>query len=193
MLVAGADAGSVEAAIKRSGNGNSELATSRKFQEAERAVPTARQAFAYLDPALIYARVDAALRPVLFMSAAFLPGIAETVDLNKLPAAEIITRHLSPIVMSQSYDRDGYIAESVGPVTLYQTIIGLGGLGGAAVMLYQSQTRGWASLQWRHCLRLRRRRAQPLPVRINPRVKWPVGVALRGRPEHCEVVGLSRA
>jgi len=142
MLVAGADAGSVEAAMKRSANGNSELATSETFLNAERAVPTAEQAFTYIDPALIYTRVDATLRPMLFMSAAFLPEIADTVDLNKLPAPEIITKHLSPIVMSQSYDGDGYIAESVGPVTFYQTIVGVGGLGGAATVLYRHQTRG---------------------------------------------------
>ena len=64
---------------------------------------------------------------MLFMGAAFLPAIAETVDFSKLPAPEVITKHLSPIVMSQSYDGDGYIAESVGPVTVYQTVIGAGG------------------------------------------------------------------
>jgi hypothetical protein len=146
MLVAGADAGSVEAAMKRSANGNSDLAASKNFLNAERAVPSARQAFTYIDPALIYTRVDATLRPMLFMSAAFLPGIAETVDLNKLPAPEIITRHLSPIVMSQSYDSDGYIAQSVGPVTVYQTILGVGGLGGAAALYYYGQTHGPVSL-----------------------------------------------
>jgi len=142
IVVAGADAASVEAAMKRSSTGNFELAASRNFAEAERAVPTAQQAFAYIDPALIYARVDAALRPMLFMSAAFLPGIADTVDLNKLPPAETIIKHLSPIVMSQRYDGDGYISESVGPVTVYQTIVGVGGLGGAAAVLYRQKTRG---------------------------------------------------
>jgi hypothetical protein len=136
MLVAGADTGSVEAAMKRSTTGNSELAASKNFQNAERAVPVAKQTFTYIDPALLYTRVDATLRPMLFMSAAFLPGISDTVDLNKLPAPEVITKHLSPVVMSQSYDGDGYIAESVGPVTVYQTIIGVGGLGGAAAALY---------------------------------------------------------
>ena len=145
MLVAGADAGSVEAAMKRSANGNSELAASKNFLNAERAVPTAKQAFTYIDPALLYTRVDATFRPMLFMSAAFLPGISDTVDLNKLPAPEVITKHLSPIVMSQSYDGDGYIAESVGPVTVYQTIVGVGGLGGAAAVLYYHQTGGSAS------------------------------------------------
>jgi len=142
MLVAGADAGSVEAAMKRSTNGTSDLATSKNFLNAEHAIPTAKQAFTYIDPALIYTRVDATLRPMLFMSAAFLPGIGDTVDLNKLPAPEVITRHLSPIVMAQSYDGDGYIAESVGPVTVYQTVIGIAGLGGAAAALYYQPTRG---------------------------------------------------
>jgi hypothetical protein len=142
MLVAGADTGSVEAAVKRSTTETSELAASKNFQNAERAVPAARQIFTYIDPALLYTRVDATLRPMLFMSAAFLPGISDTVDLNKLPAPDVITKHLSPIVMSQSYDGDGYIAESVGPVTVYQTIIGVGGLGGAAAALYHHKTLG---------------------------------------------------
>jgi hypothetical protein len=144
MLVAGADAGSVESAMRRILNGSSELADSKNLQAAEHLVPTAEQAFTYIDPALIYARVDETLRPMLFMSAAFLPRISDTIDLNKLPASEVITKHLSPIVMSQRYDGDGYISESVGPVTLYQTIVGAGGLGGAAAVLYNKQTSGSA-------------------------------------------------
>jgi len=144
MLVAGADTGSVEAAMKRSATGSSELAASRNFQNAERAIPTAQQAFAYVDPALIYSRFDASLRPVLLLGAAFLPGIADTVDLNKLPSADVITKHLSPIVMSQSYDRDGYVAESVGPVPLYQTVLGAVTTGSAMAAIYRHQTQGSA-------------------------------------------------
>jgi hypothetical protein len=140
MLVAGANAGSVEAAMKRSATGASELAATRNFQNAERSVPTAQQAFAYVDPALIYTRFDATLRPVLVMGAAFLPGIADTVDLSKLPPSEVITKHLSPIVMSQSYDRDGYVAQSVGPVPLYQTLLGAVSTGSAAAAIYRHQT-----------------------------------------------------
>lgn len=142
MLVAGADPGSVEAAMKRSGTGSSELAATRNFQTAERSVPTAHQAFAYVDPALIYTRIDATLRPLLIMGAAFMPGIADTVDLSKLPPADVITKHLSPIVMSQSYDRDGYVAESVGPVPLCQTILGAVTTGSAASAIYRRQTQG---------------------------------------------------
>jgi hypothetical protein len=142
MLVAGANPGSVEAAMKRSATGSSELAATRNFQNAERSVPTAQQAFAYVDPALIYTRFDSTLRPVLVMGAAFLPGIADTVDLSKLPPVDVITRHLSPIVMSQSYDRDGYVAQSVGPVPLYQTLLGAVTTGSAAAAVYRHQTQG---------------------------------------------------
>ena len=144
MLIGGADRGSVEAAMKRSASGGSELGASRNFQNAERLLPTAEQGFVYIDPALIYARVDAALRPWLFMGAALAPGMSDTVDLTKLPAPEVITRHLSPIALSQSYDRDGYVAESVGPVTVYQTVLGTAALGGAAAVLYRKQAR-WLS------------------------------------------------
>src|SRR5213596_1605301 len=51
MLVVGPDSGSVEAAIKRA-PGPSELATTRNYQNAERAVATPQQAFAYMDLAL---------------------------------------------------------------------------------------------------------------------------------------------
>jgi hypothetical protein len=140
MLIAGADAASVEAATKRSASGSSELAASKNFQDAERSVPTAEQAFTYIDPALIYLRIDATVRPMLFMGAAFIPGIADTVDLSKVPAPEVITKHLSPIVMSQSYDGDGYVAESVGPVTANQALFGVAAAGGAAAYMYQRQT-----------------------------------------------------
>src|ERR1043166_9119516 len=70
MFVIGPDSGSVEAAMKHSMNGSSELAATRNFQNAERAVATPQQAFVYLDPALIYARFDTSLRPLLAMGAA---------------------------------------------------------------------------------------------------------------------------
>jgi hypothetical protein len=147
MLVLGPERGSVEAAIKHGGTGSSELAATRNFQTAERAVPTAQQSFVYLDPALIYARFDASLRPLLAMGAAFLPALSDTVDVSKLPPAEIVARHLGPTVMSQSYRGDGYVAESVGSVPLYQTVIGAVTASAAASAIYRQQTQApsWLS------------------------------------------------
>ena len=138
ILVAGPDPDVIEVAIKRISSKSSGLAASKTFRLAERAVPPARQMFAYIDPALIYTRVDATLRPLLFMGAAFLPGFSDTIDPSKLPPPDTITKHLSPIVMSQRYDGDGYISESVGPITVSQAIVGVGGLGAAAALFYHT-------------------------------------------------------
>ena len=135
LLVLGPENGSVEAAIKHGGTGSSELAATRNFQNAERTVPTAQHAFVYLDPTLIYTRFDASLRPLLAMGAAFLPALSDSVDVNKLPAPEIVARHLGPTVMSQTYRGDGYVAESVGSVPLYQTLITA--IAAAAILQHQ--------------------------------------------------------
>jgi hypothetical protein len=139
MLILGPDSASVEAAMKRSTGGPSELAGSRSFQNAERGIPTAQQAFVYVDPALFYARFDVALRPLLSMGAAFLPAVADTVDVSKLPPADVIAKHLSPTVMSQSYQGDGYVAESIGSVPLYHTLMVAIGASAAAATFYHSQ------------------------------------------------------
>jgi len=123
VLVVGLDSVSVEAAIKHSANSGSSLTGLPNYKAAERAVSTPTSAFIYIDTALLYSRLDAALRPMLLMSAAFMPAISDYVDVGKLPPPEIVTKHLSPIVSSQGYETDGYVTESTGPVTLD---IGLG-------------------------------------------------------------------
>jgi hypothetical protein len=139
MLILGAEAGSVEAAMKRGVAGPSELTASRSFQNAERSISTGQQAFVYIDPALFYARFDAMLRPLLAMGAAFVPSIAETVDVSKLPPADVVTKHLGPTVMSQSYQGDGYVAESLGSVPLYPTVMAAVGASTAAAIIYPSR------------------------------------------------------
>src|SRR5438094_1769038 len=125
ILVAGLNPVSVEEAIKRSGSGTSELADSQTYKAAARLLPAPTNFFAYLDTALLYSRLDASLRPMLLMAVAFVPAVAGSIDPGKLPAPEVITKHLSPIVSSQRYDGDGYMAESIGPITLDQLGIGV--------------------------------------------------------------------
>jgi hypothetical protein len=136
-VVLGVDTASVTAALQRAASGGeSALAASAGFRAAEGSVQAPRQSFTYLDTALLYTRLDAALRPMLIMSAAFMPAIAQAVDLSKVPPPEVITRHLSPIVISQRYD-EGYITESVGPVSIYQAAIGMAAATGAGARWYQ--------------------------------------------------------
>jgi len=125
ILIAGFNPVSVEEAVKRSAGNSSELADSQTYKAAERLLPAPTNFFSYVDTALLYSRLDASLRPMLLMAAAFMPAIARSVDLGKLPSPEVITKHLSPIVSSQRYDRNGYVAESLGPITLDQAAISL--------------------------------------------------------------------
>jgi len=124
ILIVGLDLASVEEAVKRAGGNSSELAESQTYKGAERLLPAPTNFFAYVDMARLYSRLDASLRPMLLMAAAFVPAVAGSIDPGKLPTPEVITKHLSPIVSSQRYDGDGYMAESIGPITLDQLGIG---------------------------------------------------------------------
>ena len=125
LLIIGSDPTSAEEAIKRIRSSSSELANSQTYKGADRLLPAPTNFFAYLDTAQLYSRLDASLRPMLLMAAAFVPAVAGSIDPGKLPAPEVITKHLSPIVSSQRYDVDGYMAESIGPITLDQLGIGV--------------------------------------------------------------------
>ena len=148
ILIAGFNPVSVEEAIKRGGSASSELSNSQTYKNAARSVPSPSNFFAYVDTALLYSRLDASLRPMLLLAAAFMPGITNYVNLGKLPAPEVITKHLGPIVSSQRYERDGYVAESVGPLTLDQSTIGLAILGSVGVAAHQkagTSLKGWSA------------------------------------------------
>jgi hypothetical protein len=121
QMIIGLDSVSVEAAMTRSQSGarsTTALSDSSTYKTASRSVPAPTTAFVYIDTALLYSRLDAALRPMLLMSAAFMPAIGEYVDVTKVPPTEVVTRHLTPIVLSQRYERDGYVTESTGPISL---------------------------------------------------------------------------
>lgn len=124
-IIVGLDAAAVGAALSRVAQPTGELDKSAIFRDAAALVPPADSAFNYVDTSLFYQRADAAIRPLLLMGAALYPGLAQTVDFSKWPAPEEIAKHLSPIVMSQRYDNDGYVTESVGPVTFREATIGL--------------------------------------------------------------------
>src|SRR5262249_3955700 len=125
ILLAGLNPVSVEEAMQRSATNPAKLADSKTYKAAEQLLPTPTNFFAYIDTALLYSRLDASLRPMLLMATAFIPSVASSIDPTKLPSPEIITKYLSPIVSSQRYDHDGYVAESIGPITLDQSVIGV--------------------------------------------------------------------
>jgi hypothetical protein len=140
IVVAGLNPLSVEEAIKRSASSSSEFANSQDYKAAATMLPAPTNFFAYIDTAPLYSRLDASLRPMLLMAAAFLPAVASSIDSGKIPAPEVIAKHLSPIVSAQRYDTDGYIAESIGPITLDQLGLGIAILSGFGASARQT---GW--------------------------------------------------
>jgi hypothetical protein len=125
-LVAGLDPAAVEETIGPGGQGSSVFSGGSSYRAAAQALPDPTNLFGYIDLPLLYSRLDSALRPMLLMTAAFMPGISDRVDVTKLPPPEVVTKHLSPIVISQRYERDGYLSESVGPITFSQAALTIG-------------------------------------------------------------------
>jgi hypothetical protein len=41
--------------------------------------------------------------------------------------------------MAQTYRQDGYVTDSIGPISIYQAILGIAGATGAAATLYHGQ------------------------------------------------------
>ncbi len=137
FMVAGLDTASVEQAMGRAGANALNLSSTAGYKRAAHALPDPTHMFTYLDLGLLYTRLDNTLRPMLLMGAAFMPAMNDYVDVSKLPPPEIIAKHLTPIVSSQRYHHNGYLAESIGPVTLSQTGLGALLIGGAGVFGYQ--------------------------------------------------------
>ena len=143
MMFAGSDLAALEAALTRIAPPADGLEKSVVFQDATKKVPAGESAFNYVDTRLLFERAEAAVRPLLLMGAAFSPTLGKNLDPAKLPPPEAVAKHLSPIVMAQRYDGEGYITESIGPVTFRQAAIGLAAaMGGLFVNLQQALKAG---------------------------------------------------
>ncbi len=137
MFVTGSDAEAVDSTLERLAHPAHELAKSALFHGAEIKVPRGDRAFSYVNTRLFYKRVDAAARPLLLLGSSFYPALAKNINASKWPPAEAIASHLSPIVMSQRYERNGYVTESVGPITFREATVGMLGVAGGAYLSLQ--------------------------------------------------------
>jgi hypothetical protein len=163
FLVLGLDAASVDRVVTQAPPGNG-LSGSENFRAASKLVPEPQQMFAYIDLAALYSRLDATLRPILQMSAAFVPSLSERLDPNKLPPTNVITKHLSPVVASQSYIDGGYRSESAGTITMGQAGIAAGATYAGAMIVQQHQQKGPSSFTAPASPTPSPSMAQPLPT-----------------------------
>ena len=103
------------------------------YKKASGEVSKPNTAFAYLDSRMFFERFYGALKPYAMTAAFLLPQVNEYVDVSKLPEADVVARHLSPTVLSQTYNPDGCLLESVGSFTFGQAaVVVVGGSVGAA-------------------------------------------------------------
>ena len=147
MMFLGSDTGAIEAALAKPTEPTGELERSAIFRGAATQVSSGDSAFNYVDTRLLFERANAAIRPLLIMGAAVYPALGKDVDLAKLPPPEAIANHLSPIVMSQRYESDGYVTESVGPVTFREATIGIAAVVGSSLLYFREGLRNRGLLQ----------------------------------------------
>lgn len=104
-------------------SGNTLLSGTPGFESAMKAYRGANEMFGFIDTRVVFENVYNTLMPVLRLSAMMVPSIAEVVEVEKMPAAATIGKHLSPIVVSQKVTAEGTLLESSGPVSLGQFIL----------------------------------------------------------------------
>ena len=131
FLLTGTDATFVTQAANGP-TGEKTLLESPPFAPALGTYESANEAFCYIDIGTVFERLYTSFVPVLRFGALMMPAIGRTVDLNKLPKAATISRHLPPIILSQKRTKDGTLIESSGPVSMSEFL--LIGTGAFAVM-----------------------------------------------------------
>ena len=141
LLVLGIDPASVDRIVTEAPAGNG-LSREREFSRSPASWFPSRNKCSLISTwRTLYSRLDTTLRPILQMGAAFVPSLSKRLDPNKLPPTEVITKHLSPVVASQSYVDGGYRSESAGTITIEQAAIAAGAAY-AGVMIFQHQQKG---------------------------------------------------
>jgi hypothetical protein len=125
-LLFGIDIDSVKKAIQNAASGSAKIDKSADFQAASGLVSKPTSAFGYIDSKVLFERIYVEATNALKMMALFNPHANDYGDLSKLPAAEVISKHLGPIVYSQSVDENGLLIESAGPVTFTEIFLGVG-------------------------------------------------------------------
>ena len=132
-LLLGLSAADVRAAAAREKTPAANFTAGEVYKKSVADVSKPNTAFAYLDSRVFFERLYGTLKPYAMTAAFLLPQVNEYVDVSKLPEADVIARHLSPTVVSQTYSPDGCLLESVGTFTFGQALTAVvGGSVGAA-------------------------------------------------------------
>lgn len=142
--VFGLDLDSVRKTIRRSKSNEPRLDKGASFLSAKNSLAQPSSAFGYIDSKALFENVYGIASNALKMMALFNPHASDFADVSKLPSTEAISKHLGPIVYSQSSDVDGLLVESIGPVTFNQAVFGVAvGVGVALVPTLEKELKGF--------------------------------------------------
>ncbi|RYD76470.1 MAG: DUF3352 domain-containing protein, partial [Verrucomicrobiaceae bacterium] len=134
FLVIGLSQAAITTGVQRLQAKGAPLAQTAEYQAARKAVRAPTAAFGYLDTKRIFERGYGIGRPFLAMSLAFNPDGSQYVDAGKLPTTEVVSRHLTPSVYSQTTLENGTLIESAGTLTFNQALIGVVAGAGVAAL-----------------------------------------------------------
>lgn len=124
FLVAGLSPEAVAPVGARLKAGEPTLTGDPAFASAAKGLAPATSSYVYVDLRGLVERAYGTFRPFIIMSLAFAPDAGPWIDGGKLPSTETFTKHLGPIVMSQSTSEHGTVFESSGTLTINQLLIG---------------------------------------------------------------------
>lgn len=143
FLVIGFSQPEIMAALDQLKTGQAAIASTPAYGPTVKSVGTPTSGFGYLDMRALFERSYGTLRPFIAMSLAFSPDAGQYIDAGKLPRAEVIGKHLTPSVYSQSVTEEGTLIESVGTLTFNQVMIGVvGGAVAAAFPMIENSLAG---------------------------------------------------
>jgi hypothetical protein len=114
--------------VRRSRAKDRGLEHNDQFKETEGLVTAPSDLFLYIDAKVGFQRFYDASRPMLVFGVALIPSLNRYMDPMALPETGDIAKHLSPIVLSRRRVVNGFIDESVGPLTAYEaSALAIGG------------------------------------------------------------------
>ncbi len=123
FVLIGLSAESVTKSLAQMHSGEGRLDSTPAFKSATSAVTAPTSGFGYIDLRTLFERGYGPLKSLLGVGLAFTSEAGQYLDAGKLPSAETISRHLTPIVYSQAATAQGTLIESTGPVTFNQVLL----------------------------------------------------------------------
>ena len=90
------------------------LENNADFSKNKSLYDASNEAFFYFDTKEIFTRVYSLARPSLMLGGNIFPQAKGMIDFSRLPSTAICRKYLTPIVIAQSHEQDGFLIQSRG-------------------------------------------------------------------------------